>query len=252
MAVDAIVDAPSPVLQFSNYTGSVTGTGGTAPYTYVDSGSLPPGLNIDGGTGVISGSPTTLGSYIVDILVTDSLAATFDAIFEIDIVSPAPSFVRNGVQWKGDECLPSGRQMARLIADVVGIVHGGPSVEIPLEGSSNQPMGLIKSLIYSVKFKRALLTPADGDAYSFDVESTQNLMRVTLGVPSDALASKGGFDADVSISGAIPFYCDSTKPVRIIYTPNQILGPVQIDARLFFCNFEVDPYTLSCLDTWTD
>ena len=49
----------------------VTASGGTKPYTYsVDTSTLPPGLGFSGG--VISGTPTTPGTYDVTVDVTDN------------------------------------------------------------------------------------------------------------------------------------------------------------------------------------
>jgi hypothetical protein len=47
--------------------------GGTAPFTWgITSGSLPPGLNLNTVTGVITGTPTTAGNYPFTLMVTDS------------------------------------------------------------------------------------------------------------------------------------------------------------------------------------
>ena len=48
-------------------------TGGQAPLSFaVTNGVLPPGLTINAGTGLISGTPTAVGVYTFDITVADS------------------------------------------------------------------------------------------------------------------------------------------------------------------------------------
>jgi hypothetical protein len=56
-----------------SYSQTVAASGGTSPFTYaVSSGSLPPGLSLDAGTGLISGTPTTAGTYTFEIAGTDA------------------------------------------------------------------------------------------------------------------------------------------------------------------------------------
>ena len=47
-----------------DYHSSLVVTGGTGPYTYTVSDSLPPGLTLDSATGAITGTPTTAGPSI--------------------------------------------------------------------------------------------------------------------------------------------------------------------------------------------
>jgi hypothetical protein len=74
------------------YSTTVVAVAGVPPLTYtIDAGALPPGLTLDGPTGVISGTPTTNGSYNFDVLVTDSgtTPSTDNAAYTIVISSPS-------------------------------------------------------------------------------------------------------------------------------------------------------------------
>src|SRR5205085_1494903 len=53
------------------YSSSAVASGGTSPYTYsVTPGTLPPGLSMTSG-GLISGTPTTAGTYSYSVTVKD-------------------------------------------------------------------------------------------------------------------------------------------------------------------------------------
>ncbi|HEX4061282.1 MAG TPA: putative Ig domain-containing protein [Streptosporangiaceae bacterium] len=58
---------------------TMSATGGTAPYTW--SATLPPGLSINTGTGVITGTPTTTGSYAATVTVHDSASHVASTTF---------------------------------------------------------------------------------------------------------------------------------------------------------------------------
>jgi hypothetical protein len=83
------------------YSQTVTQTGGFGTTTFsVSAGSLPGGLTLDGGTGVISGTPIGTGSFTFTITATDSNGCTGSQQYTVNIGCPtitiSPSTVPNG------------------------------------------------------------------------------------------------------------------------------------------------------------
>lgn len=70
------------------YTATLTGTGGTPPYTWsVKNGALPNGLTLDGCSGTISGTPTKVGSFSFTIQATDSGSTRLTAVRDFNITA---------------------------------------------------------------------------------------------------------------------------------------------------------------------
>jgi len=73
------------------YSQTLTATGGTTPYTWsVVSGSLPAGLTLASGTGVISGTPTTANTYTFRVRVTGANSLYSEKNLSLTI-NPAPT-----------------------------------------------------------------------------------------------------------------------------------------------------------------
>lgn len=71
------------------YSGQLTGSGGTGPYTYsISSGALPPGLTLNSLTGAITGTPNTPGTFGYEVVVSDSLGNQGHSLCFIAVSSP--------------------------------------------------------------------------------------------------------------------------------------------------------------------
>jgi len=70
------------------YNATLAATGGVAPYTWsVASGQLPPGTSLSTSTGLISGTPTTAGSYNITMQVTDAAGYQATALLTLVIAA---------------------------------------------------------------------------------------------------------------------------------------------------------------------
>ena len=84
----ALTGNPAPGTVGVSYTTALVASGGTAPYTFsVLSGTLAPGLSLSSSTGVISGTPTTAGTYPFTAQVQDASGLRATANLSINITN---------------------------------------------------------------------------------------------------------------------------------------------------------------------
>ena len=142
------VFSPPPPLQFSGvsptntsvgatYTANLTVTGGKKPYTLSVAGNnLPAGLTLDAATGVISGSPTTAGSYTITMQVNDSSKNIKTVTKEYSIIVGTPgNFIICST------CLPNGNT-GKLYADQI-VAQGGTGPYLWGISAGQVPPGLV-------------------------------------------------------------------------------------------------------------
>jgi hypothetical protein len=75
-------------VQFVPFTGALTATGGTLPYSWsIAAGALPSGLTLGPTTGAISGTPSTPGTFPFTVAVADAQGVTVNFGGSIVVVS---------------------------------------------------------------------------------------------------------------------------------------------------------------------
>lgn len=105
------------------YSTTLAASGGTPPYTWSETGPLPPGLSLSS-AGVISGTPTTAGTYPFTATVTDNVTATASVSLSIAITAVSSSLA------VGTTALPAG---------VVGTPYGPTRVGVQLGAIGGSP-----------------------------------------------------------------------------------------------------------------
>jgi hypothetical protein len=87
-----------------------TGTGGVGPYYCTLGGSLPPGTTF--ANCVLSGTPTTAGTYTFRITIVDSTGAVFTQTVTLTVVLPAPALSLSGSLANGKVGVPYAGQIS--------------------------------------------------------------------------------------------------------------------------------------------
>jgi large repetitive protein len=93
--------APPPTAQLNTpYSNTLTASGGTPPYAWsVGSGSLPLGITLGASSGVLAGSPTTVGTSTFTVTVTDADNQTAAQATTLSVASPLTLTSPDSLSW---------------------------------------------------------------------------------------------------------------------------------------------------------
>jgi hypothetical protein len=177
----------------ATYYTALTVTGDNSPFTWsIISGSLPPGLNLAGSTGVISGTPTIAGTYNFTARVTDSAAGSASQPFIINISQPPLHFLTITL---------AEAKEGEAYYDVIQVSGGTTPYTFSIT-SGSLPSGL--TLNNSSGYISG--TPIQGTAgsFSFTVGVTDSSSPAISGQQSfSIIVEKGGYEATVIIGSGL-------------------------------------------------
>ena len=179
-----------------NYSATLSATGGTPPYNWSASGSLPPGLTL-AANGVLSGSPTASGNYTFTAQVSDSSGQNYagqsiSKTFSVRITAPLTVTTPSPLAGTAGSSLT-----------IVMTANGGVLPEIwQVAAGSQLPPGL--SLDTVSGFLQG--TPATAGTYTFTVQVSDNAggtaTKALTMVVAPALSITTASPAPVATAGA--------------------------------------------------
>lgn len=190
------------------YSQTLTATQGTAPYAWsITAGTLPAGLNLDGATGVISGTPSVAGTSPFTVTVTDSATSPLSASVALSITIHAMSITTTtlpsatvGTAYNQALAVVGGTSTYSwavtagvLPADLsldgaTGIISGTPT----LAGTSNFTVTVTDSSVPAVTASQALSIVVSPVGSPLSITTT-TVPAATFGTAySQALAATGG------------------------------------------------------------
>ena len=141
------------------YDQTVSGSGGTAPYTFaVTNGSLPTGLTLNPSTGQISGTPSAAGPFNFDITATDSNGCSGVTSYSVTVSCPAIAVL--------PATLPGGTTGVLYDQTVAG--SGGTAPYTFNVSSGSLPTGLTLNLTTG----QITGTPTVAGTFNFDITAT--------------------------------------------------------------------------------
>ncbi|MGY5778273.1 putative Ig domain-containing protein [Rhizobium sp. LEGMi135b] len=144
------------------YSETITASGGTSPYSYSATGTLPAGLALNHATGAITGTPTTPGNYSFSVTATDANGAMTSAAYTIAISPPPTTFVFSPAGGALPDAM-AGEAYSQQITTT-----GGVGTKIYSLASGSLPSGLVLN-ISTGQLNGPLAGGTEGD-YNFTIQ----------------------------------------------------------------------------------
>ena len=193
----------------SSYGVTLSATGGTPPYVWALSGSLPPGLTLNGTPGTISGTPTAPGTFGFSLTVTDQAGAHQSQNFSI-LINPASA---SGFTITNASFPPGavGQAYQQLLTSSGGCATPfSPSPAFRVSGGA-LPTGL--NIVTNPDLSRSITgTPVANGTFNFTLTA------------SDACGSSASASFAITISGG------SAGAPQMVVSPSSISFTVQAGA----------------------
>jgi hypothetical protein len=184
------------------YNGTITVTGGTAPYAFsLSSGSLPSGLALAWASGTISGTPTTTGVSSFVLQATDAKGLSGSNSFQITVaspgsivvtVSPSTATVASSATMQFTAVVTNTSNTAVTWSATPGTISSSGLYQAPSVTSNTSATVTATSVADTTSSGKATLTitPAQGSALTI---TTTSLSAVTAGTAySNTLHASGG------------------------------------------------------------
>jgi len=192
------------------YSATLTATAGVPPYAWsISTGSLPLGLTLNAASGLISGTPTTLGAYPFTAKVTDSTGGAATKALTINITPPLTITTTL-----------LGASLNQPYTQTLTSTGGTQPVTVWSLTSGSLPTGLtLNQLTGVISGTPTVLGPSAFTVQALDSARGTASKGFTLTVASPVTISGGGFKSaigvttshPVTVAGGIPPYAFSVS-----------------------------------------
>ncbi|MGH8891214.1 MAG: cell wall-binding repeat-containing protein [Acidothermaceae bacterium] len=179
---------PAVVVNHLGYTQTLAVSDGVGPFSWaVTTGSLPAGLTLDPSTGVISGTPTLVGTSTFTVTVTDANGLTATSALTLSVNVPPPT-VPDAPTGTVDTKTAHGDNPTATATDTS---HGNAALTVAGTGNGDLRVSTLGPSASGISTTDPAITgPTAGGIYNVELGTSQSLTTVALtihGTPSSSI-----------------------------------------------------------------